>query len=125
MLKNMNSFQLLTQAGFASFCSLIGKKVFSVPEESLGGDENVLAVCDGGQLENKVTNSASRVRLLNRFVVISFKNVFSPKRFCSSIFHCIPFLYIYGFWLFRFLFKFDLKHFSASFASLHGYTSIH
>lgn len=34
--------------------SLIGKKVFTVPKESLDGVENVLAICDAGQLDNKV-----------------------------------------------------------------------
>jgi hypothetical protein len=38
------------------FCvrSLIGKKVFNVPKESLDGVENVIAICDAGQLDNKV-----------------------------------------------------------------------
>lgn len=35
-------------------CSLIGKKVFNVPKESLDGVENVIAICDAGQLDNKV-----------------------------------------------------------------------
>lgn len=37
-------------------CSLLAKKVFNVPKESLGGLENVIAICDAGQLENKVPN---------------------------------------------------------------------
>lgn len=36
-------------------CSLIGKKVFNVPEESLDGVKNVIAICDAGQLDNKVS----------------------------------------------------------------------
>lgn len=43
-----------TDYSFCHLVSLIGKKVFNVPEESLGGVENVLAICDAGQLDNKV-----------------------------------------------------------------------
>ncbi len=34
--------------------SLIGKQVFNVPPESVGDVQNVLAVCDAGQFNNKV-----------------------------------------------------------------------
>lgn len=37
--------------------SLIGKKVFNVPKESLGDVENVIALCDAGQLDSKVLSS--------------------------------------------------------------------
>lgn len=42
---------------FPHLISLIGKKVFNVPKESLGDVENVLAICDAGQLDNKVLSS--------------------------------------------------------------------
>jgi hypothetical protein len=42
--------------------SLIGKKVFNVPKESVGGVENVLAICDAGQLDNKVTFTGTHLQ---------------------------------------------------------------
>jgi hypothetical protein len=40
--------------GFICVSSLIGKQVFNVPPESVGDVQNVLAVCDAGQFNNKV-----------------------------------------------------------------------
>jgi hypothetical protein len=40
--------------GFICVYSLIGKQVFNVPPESVGDVQNVLAVCDAGQFNNKV-----------------------------------------------------------------------
>lgn len=42
--------------------SLIGKKVFNVPEESVGGVENVLAICDAGQLDSKVSFTGTHLQ---------------------------------------------------------------
>ncbi|KAG0557949.1 hypothetical protein KC19_11G167800 [Ceratodon purpureus] len=48
---------------YRTYHSLIGKKVFNVPKESLDGVENVLAICDAGQLDNKIAESAGALLL--------------------------------------------------------------
>ncbi|KAG0604101.1 hypothetical protein M758_10G145000 [Ceratodon purpureus] len=48
---------------YKTYHSLIGKKVFNVPPESLDGVENVVAICDAGQLDNKIAESAGALLL--------------------------------------------------------------
>ncbi|KAI5072395.1 hypothetical protein GOP47_0012501 [Adiantum capillus-veneris] len=43
--------------------SFNGKQVIAVPPESIGGVTNVLAVCDGGQFNNKVAESVNTLLL--------------------------------------------------------------
>jgi hypothetical protein len=49
--------------GFICVSSLIGKQVFNVPPESVGDVQNVLAVCDAGQFNNKVAESVGALLL--------------------------------------------------------------
>jgi vacuolar protein sorting-associated protein 13A/C len=48
---------------YKSYHSLLGKKVFNVPPESVGAVKNVLAVCDSSQLDSKVVESANALLL--------------------------------------------------------------
>ncbi|XP_024403056.1 uncharacterized protein [Physcomitrium patens] len=68
---------------YKTFHSLIGKKVFNLPKESLGGVENVIAICDAGQIVSKVAESAGA--LLLRFVDEYARNKWQ-ERFSRAIY---------------------------------------
>jgi len=72
-----------TSRTYKTYHSLIGKKVFNVPKESVGGVENVLAICDAGQLDNKVAESANA--LLLRFEDENSRNDWQG-RFAGAIY---------------------------------------
>lgn len=79
---------------FMWLISLLGKKVFNVPPESVGAVKNVLAVCDSSQLDSKVCHHCHK---------IVFSCCLSKAAFCSPpwpSFSC-PFCYYYAFfsWL--------------------------
>jgi vacuolar protein sorting-associated protein 13A/C len=68
---------------YKTYHSLIGKKLVNVPRESLGDVENVIAICDAGQLDNKVAESAGA--LLLRFVDEDARNNWQG-RFAGAIY---------------------------------------